>query len=568
MLNGIGISPGIVFAKVKVKKEKHVEITKNDIKDIDGEVNRFRQAIEYSKMQIKEIRSKTSELIGEKEAKIFDAHELILEDVAFTDEIINKIKACSINSEAAIDEISNNFISIFNNMDDPYMKEKASDIKDVSKRVVSNLLGIEQWDFDSITGQVIIVSEELTPSDTANFHKDKVLGFITEFGGKTSHTAILAKTLGIPAVTGIKDILGNIVDGDLVIVDGNCGKVIVNPDDEIIETYKEIKEKYEKQSLIYKEYKDKETITKDGINVDLVANIGIPSDVEEVIDNGAEGIGLFRSEFLFMERDKLPTEKEQLEAYKEVVENMGNKPVVIRTIDIGGDKDIPYLDLPGEMNPFLGYRAIRMCLDRQEMFKTQLRALLRASNYGNLKIMFPMISNIDELHEAKKILNETKEDLENDGLAYDKDIEIGMMIEVPSAAIMSDVFAKEVDFFSIGSNDLIQYTVAVDRGNEKILDLYDEFNPAVLRLIHSVIKNAHEEGIWVGMCGEAASNIKLIPILLAMGLDEFSMNSCSLLQARYYISQLSVKELEQDLPLLLKLKNSEAIKDFINKKYI
>ncbi|GMQ58940.1 phosphoenolpyruvate--protein phosphotransferase [Vallitalea sediminicola] len=565
MLNGIGISPGIVLAKAKVKKENNIEIIKESIQDINAEIDRFRKAIECSKIQIKEVRNKTLAEIGEKEARIFDAHELILEDITFTDGVVNKIKDCLMNSEAAIKEVSDGFISIFNNMDDAYMKEKASDIKDVSDRVIYNLLGIEQCDFESMTEEVIIVSKDLTPSDTASFNKDKVRGFITEFGGKTSHTAILARTLEIPAVTGINDLLQNIEDDDFLIIDGNTGKVIVNPDNEIIQEYEDKKSDYEKELLVYKKYKDKKTISKDGINVELVANIGMPSDIKGVLDNGAEGIGLFRTEFLFMDRDKLPTEEEQFQAYKEVILNMKNKPVVIRTIDIGGDKEVPYLNLPTEMNPFLGYRAIRMCLDRQDMFRTQLRALLRASNYGNLKIMFPMISNMDEIQEAKKILAEIKVELNNNKLLFNKNIEIGMMIEIPSAAIMSDVFAKEVDFFSIGSNDLIQYTVAVDRGNDKIANLYDEFNPAVLRLINLIIKNAHEEGIWVGMCGEAASNTELIPILLAMGLDELSMNASSLLQARYLISKVSINDIKKELPQILKMKKGKQIQKFISK---
>ncbi|WP_304942330.1 phosphoenolpyruvate--protein phosphotransferase [Vallitalea guaymasensis] len=565
MLSGIGISPGIVLAKAKVKKEHNIEIIRESIKDINAEIDRFHEAIECSKKQIKEVRDKTLAEIGEKEARIFDAHELILEDVTFTDQVINKIKDCLINSESAIKEVSNNFIAIFNNMDDAYMKEKASDIKDVTERVIYNLLGIEQCDFNSMTEEVIVVSKDLTPSDTASFNKDKVLGFITEFGGKTSHTAILARTLEIPAVTGINDLLQKIKDDDFLIIDGNSGQVIVNPDNEVIKEYEKKKSEYEKQLLVYKKYKDKKTISKDGINVELVANIGMPSDIKGVLNNGAEGIGLFRTEFLFMDRDRLPTEEEQFQAYKEVVQKMGDKPVVIRTIDIGGDKEVPYLCLPAEMNPFLGYRAIRMCLDRQDMFRTQLRALLRASNYGNLKIMFPMISNIDEIQEAKKILEEIRVDLRNNGILFNENIEIGMMIEIPSAAIMSDIFAKEVDFFSIGSNDLIQYTVAVDRGNDKIASLYDEFNPAVLRLINTIIKNAHNEGIWVGMCGEAASNTELIPILLAMGLDEFSMNASSLLQARYLISQLSVNDIKQELPQILQMQKGKQIQKYISK---
>ena len=398
--------------------------------------------------------------------------------------------------------------------------------------------------------------------------KDKVIGIVTELGGRTSHTSIMARSLEIPAVAGVKDITNIAKNGDFMIVDGSKGIVLINPSQDEVEFYQREKEKYEEFKQQTRQMKGKESISKDGVKVEIAANIGTPKDVDNVIENDGEGVGLYRTEFLYMDNDRLPTEDEQFEAYKVVAERLEGKPIVIRTLDVGGDKDIPYLELPKEMNPFLGYRAIRLCLDRRDIFKTQLRALLRASAYGNIKIMFPMISNIQEVREAKRILEEAKEELRKENIPFNEDIEVGIMVEIPSVAIHSDIFAREVDFFSIGTNDLIQYTLAVDRGNQEISHLYNQYDPAVLRLIKMTIDNGHKAGIWVGMCGEAAGDEKLIPVLLGMGLDEFSMNPASILKARYIISNTSKKEVEGMLDEILSLPTAEDVERYIDENII
>lgn len=567
MVRGIGISPGIVFGKVKTMIKDQVNLEKKNIENRNEEIDRLVHAIASSKQQINEIAIKTKATIGESEAKIFEAHELILEDATLIDGIKDKINEEMVNAEYAVSVVAKQFMDIFDSMDDAYMKEKSADIKDVSDRIIRNLLGIEAWHLADNEDKVIIVAEDLTPSDTALLDKNKVLGFVTAVGGKTSHTAILARILEIPAISGIQGIMEKLHDGDDLILDGQEGIVIVNPSSDDIHDYQEKKKVYDNQLLLYKKYLNKPSITKDGKEVEIFANIGLPDDTDKVIANGAEGIGLFRTEFLFMNRKNLPTEQEQYEAYKDVATGLKGKPVVIRTLDIGGDKEVDYLHLQAELNPFLGYRAIRLCLDRKEIFMTQLRALLRASAYGNIKIMFPMISSVHELREAKQMLQEAKKALENEGILYSDSIELGMMIEVPSAAMMSDLLAKEVDFFSIGTNDLIQYMVAVDRGNEKIAHLYHEFNPGVLRMIKMVIDNAHEANIWVGMCGEAASNPYMLPLLLAMGLDEFSVCPSAVLELRYIMSKLSVDHIKSKLDTILMMADEHAIEKYMEEYY-
>ncbi len=427
------------------------------------------------------------------------------------------------------------------------------------------MLGIKSVDLSTLKESVLLVSNDLTPSQTANMDKEKVLGFLTNMGGRTSHTAIMARSLEIPAVVGLKNITTTIKQGDYVIIDGDSGKVLINPDAENIAFYNKLKEECEKIKQGLQSFKDQASVTFDGKKVELAGNIGTPEDITGLLNNGAEGVGLFRTEFIYMNRECLPTEEEQFDSYKTVLEALSPKPVVIRTLDAGGDKELSYLNIDKEMNPFLGYRAIRICLKETALFKTQLRALLRASVYGNLKIMFPMISSLEELLLAKDILNEVKEELDTSKVSYDSNIEVGMMIEVPSAAIISDILAKHVDFLSIGTNDLIQYTCAVDRMNEKIHDLYSPFNPAVLRLIKMVIDNGHKEGIWVGMCGEMAGDRKLIPILLGMGLDEFSMSPISILPARKLIHSLSYSDMKIFIDVILTMTTSEDIQSYIEK---
>lgn len=556
-MKGIGTSPGIALGNILVYKEPEITINKKQIQDIDEEIDRLEKAIKTGMKQIEKLYEKTLNNVGKEEAEIFNAHKMMIEDPEFIGDVKETIKSQEVNAEWAVKNVADKFIKIFENIEDEYLRERALDLKDVSNRLLRILLDIETMDLGSLEEECIIVAEDLTPSDTAQMNKEMVIGFVTELGGKTSHTSIMARTLEIPAISGLKDITNEVKNGDFVIIDGKEGLVLLNPSEEEIKTYEQKKKDYQEFKLKLKDMKGKESISKDGVKVEIAANIGTPKDVDKVIENDGEGIGLYRTEFLYMDSKTLPTEEEQFEAYKIVAERLEGKPVVIRTLDVGGDKDIPYLDLPEEMNPFLGYRAIRLCLDRTDMFKTQLRALLRASAFGNIKIMFPMISNIKEIRDAKKILEEAKEELRKENTPFNEDIEVGIMVEIPAVAVHSDIFAKEVDFFSIGTNDLIQYTLAVDRGNQDISYLYNQYHPAVLKLIKMTIENGHKEGIWVGMCGEAAGDEKLIPLLLGMGLDEFSMSSSSILRARWIINNTSKSEIESMLDEILSLPTAD-----------
>lgn len=437
------------------------------------------------------------------------------------------------------------FITMFESMDNEYFRERAADIKDIKKRILAHLLGVKVNDPSTIDEQVVIIAEDLTPSDTAQLDRNFVKGFATNIGGRTSHSAIMARSLEIPAVVGTKTILEDVKDGDMIILDGLEGNVIINPSADQVSHYEEVAKAYEAQKAEWAKLKNEKTVSKDGQHVELAANIGTPNDVEGVLGNGGEAVGLYRTEFLYMGRDNFPTEEEQFEAYKAVLEAMGEKPVVVRTLDIGGDKELPYLHLPKEMNPFLGYRAVRLCLDDTDLFRTQLRALLRASAYGKLRIMFPMIATLNEFRAAKALLLEEKAKLVSEGVTVSDEIEVGMMVEIPSAAVLADQFAKEVDFFSIGTNDLIQYTMAADRMNEKVSYLYQPYNPSILRLVKMVIDAAHKEGKWTGMCGEMAGDQTAIPLLLGLGLDEFSMSATSILPARSLISKLSKAEMAE-----------------------
>lgn len=542
MIKGIGASPGIVIGKVLIVDKKDLKIEKKDIKDIEIEKERLLKAVEKSKKELIKIKEYAMYKVGEEKAKIFEAHLMALEDPQLIDAALDKINEDKVNCEYALQEIRDFLINIFDSMEDMYLKERATDIKDVSDRIIRNILGKEYLQLGDLKEEVILVANDLTPSDTAMMNKDKVIGFLTNIGGRTSHSAIMARSLEIPAVVGLKDITSKLKNGDIVILNGANGNVIINPNTETIKKYDKLKEKIKEKKKALKELIGRETKTLDGHHVQLAGNIGTPNDIAGLLKNDAEGVGLYRTEFLYMNRNDFPSEEEQFQAYKTVLEKMNPKSVVIRTLDIGGDKELPYLKMDKEINPFLGYRAIRICLDRVDIFKTQLRALLRASVYGKLRIMFPMISSVEELLSAKEILEEVKKELDTESIIYSKEIEIGMMIEVPSAAIISDTLAKHVDFFSIGTNDLIQYTCAVDRMNEKIRHLYNEFHPAVLKLIKLVIDNAHKEGKWVAMCGEAAGDEKMIPILLRMGLDEFSMSPISILPARKIITSMNYKE--------------------------
>ncbi|UBH14232.1 phosphoenolpyruvate--protein phosphotransferase [Macrococcus armenti] len=542
-LKGIGASDGIAIAKAYLLIEPDLSFSNDTVSDVDAEVEKFKAAVNQSKVELTQIRNNAEVALGADKAAIFDAHLLVLEDPELINPIEENIRNNKMNAAASLSEVSTNFVNIFESMDNEYMRERAADIKDVSKRVLSHILGVALPNPTLIDEPVVIIAEDLTPSDTAQLNKKFVQGFATNIGGRTSHSAIMSRSLEIPAVVGTKNVTESVQQGDFVIVDGLSGEVIVNPDELTITGYKARQAEFLQEKEELKQLVSDKTVTKEGVHVELAANIGTPNDLDGVKNNGAEGIGLYRTEFLYMGRDAMPTEDEQFEAYKKVLSEMDGKRVVVRTLDIGGDKELPYLNLPKEMNPFLGYRAIRLCLDQQDIFRTQLRALLRASSYGKLSIMFPMIATINEFRDAKAILEEEKQQLLADKVKVADDIELGIMVEIPSTAAMADIFAKEVDFFSIGTNDLIQYTMAADRMSERVSYLYQPYNPAILRLVKQVIDASHKEGKWTGMCGEMAGDTTAIPLLLGLGLDEFSMSATSILKARRQIKNLSQPEM-------------------------
>ncbi|KIQ94991.1 Phosphoenolpyruvate-protein phosphotransferase [Anoxybacillus thermarum] len=566
-LQGIAASNGIAIAKAYRLEHPDLTVEKQTIENPAEQVSRFQQALAKAKEELKAIQAHALKELGEDKAAIFSAHLLVLSDPELVQAVEQKIEQERVNAEFALHDVASMFIAMFEAMDNEYMKERAADIRDVTKRVLAHLLGVTISNPSMITEEVIIVGEDLTPSDTAQLNRKYVKGFTTDIGGRTSHSAIMARSMEIPAVVGTKEATATIQNGDIVIIDGLDGEVIVNPTEEIIAQYEQKRAAFAAQKAEWAKLVHEQTMTKDGHHVELAANIGTPNDVEGVLANGAEGIGLYRTEFLYMGRSELPTEEEQFEAYKTVLEKMEGKPVVVRTLDIGGDKELPYLDLPKEMNPFLGFRAIRLCLDMQEMFRTQLRALLRASVYGNLKVMFPMIATLDEFRQAKAILLEEKEKLVAEGVPVSDEIEVGMMVEIPAAAVLADQFAKEVDFFSIGTNDLIQYTMASDRMNERVSYLYQPYNPAILRLIYNVIEAAHKEGKWVGMCGEMAGEQLAVPILLAFGLDEFSMSATSILRVRSQLKKLSKQEAEQVKNHILSFSTAEEVVRFVKETF-
>lgn len=544
-LNGIAASNGIAIAKAYRLVEPNLTFEKRTINHIEAEVERFHSALQKSKLELEQIRENANANLGADKAAIFEAHLLVLSDPELIAPIEDKIKTDKINAESALKETADMFITMFEQMDNDYMKERAADIRDVTKRVLSHLLGVEIVNPSMIDEEVIVIAEDLAPSDTAQLNRQYVKGFTTNIGGRTSHSAIMARSMEIPAVVGTKTATEEISNGDVIIVDGLKGEVHINPTPELIEQYQKVREAYELQKAEWAKLVNEKTVSSDNHHVELAANIGTPQDLKGVIENGGEAVGLYRTEFLYMGREQLPTEEEQFEAYKSVLEGMKGKPVVVRTLDIGGDKELPYLNLPKELNPFLGFRAIRLCLEEQGIFRTQLRALLRASSYGNLKIMFPMIATLDEFRAGKAILEEEKEKLLSQGQKIADKIELGIMVEIPSTAVLADQFAKEVDFFSIGTNDLIQYTMAADRMNQRVSYLYQPYSPSILRLVKMVIDAAHAEGKWAGMCGEMAGDETAIPLLLGLGLDEFSMSATSILKARSQIRGLSKVDMEK-----------------------
>ncbi len=566
IIKGIAASDGVAIAKAYLLVEPDLSFSQETTDQPEQEIHKFNVALKNSKIELTKIRNNAEEQLGADKAAIFDAHLLVLDDPELINPIEEKIKNDKASAPHALTEVSQNFITIFESMDNEYMKERAADIRDVSKRVLAHLLGVELPNPGIIDESVVIVGHDLTPSDTAQLNKQYVQGFVTNIGGRTSHSAIMSRSLEIPAVVGTKSITESVEQGDMVIIDGLTGDVIIDPTEDELKAYQHKRESFFADREALKQLRDEPSKTKDGQHVELAANIGTPNDLPGVKDNGAEGIGLYRTEFLYMGRDTMPSEDEQFEAYKKVLQEMNGKRVVVRTLDIGGDKELPYLNLPKEMNPFLGYRAIRLCLDQPEIFRPQLRALLRASTYGKLNIMFPMVATIKEFRDAKALLLEEKENLKQEGVEVSDDIELGIMVEIPSTAALADVFAKEVDFFSIGTNDLIQYTMAADRMSERVSYLYQPYNPSILRLVKQVIEASHKEGKWTGMCGEMAGDETAIPLLIGLGLDEFSMSATSILKARRQIKNLSQTEMTQLADRAINCATVDEVVDLVKSK--
>ncbi|MGE5626877.1 MAG: phosphoenolpyruvate--protein phosphotransferase [Solirubrobacterales bacterium] len=538
MKSGISASAGYAIGQAQIRGSYQAKIIQKKISNVILEKERLYNAIGKARTEIIAIRDNVENHIGEDNAAVFEGHLLLLDDPEFIGAVESTIESNIVNAEKAMQEVMDMYISIFDSMDDQYMKTRSADIKEVGNRIITNLLGVNQEGVNTSGKNTIVVSHDLTPSETAMLNRKNVVAFLTDIGGKTSHSAIMARNLEIPLIVGLNDITTSVKNGDILIVDGILGNVIINPDKKTLELYQEKQREYEEEKETLKRLKNVTAVTKSGKVIKVAGNIGKADEVKYVIENGGDEVGLFRTELLYLDRDRLPTELEQLEAYRSVLEKMQGKAVIIRTLDIGGDKPLPYLNIPEETNPFLGYRAIRLCLDRKDIFKVQLRALLRASVYGNLKIMIPMISSLEEFLEVKALINECKKELDERYFAYSDNLEVGIMIEVPAAAICADELAKHADFFSIGTNDLIQYTLAADRGNEKVSYLYNPMHPAVLRLIKMTIDAAHKEGKWCGMCGEMAGDENAVKTLVEFGLDEFSTNFSSMLKIKKKILEL------------------------------
>lgn len=548
MLKGIAASDGVAVAKAYLLVQPDLSFNKTSVEDTDAEATRLDDALAKSTEELQAIRDKAAQSLGEAEAQVFDAHLMVLSDPEMVGQIKQNIQDNKVNAEAALKEVTDMYIGMFEAMDDnAYMQERAADIRDVAKRILAHLLGVTLPNPSMINEEVIVVAHDLTPSDTAQLDRTYVKAFVTDIGGRTSHSAIMARSLEIPAIVGTKEITDKVKAGDILAVNGIIGDVIIDPTDAEKSEFEAEAKAYADQKAEWDKLKNAETVTADGKHVELAANIGTPKDLEGVHKNGGEAVGLYRTEFLYMDSSDFPTEEDQYQAYKAVLEGMEGKPVVVRTMDIGGDKELPYLTLPHEMNPFLGYRALRISLSElgDGMFRTQMRALLRASVHGNLRIMFPMVATLKEFRAAKAIFEDEKQKLVNEGVEVSNDIQVGIMIEIPAAAVLADKFAKEVDFFSVGTNDLIQYTMAADRMNERVSYLYQPYNPSILRLIKNVIDAAHAEDKWAGMCGEMAGDQTAVPLLLGMGLDEFSMSATSILKTRSLMKRLDTTKMAE-----------------------
>ncbi|MCI1180215.1 phosphoenolpyruvate--protein phosphotransferase [Enterococcus faecium] len=548
MLKGIAASDGVAVAKAYLLVQPDLTFSKATVEDTAAEEARLDAALAKSTEELQQIREKAAQSLGEAEAQVFDAHLMVLSDPEMVGQIKQNIKDNSVNAESALKEVTDMYIGMFEAMEDnAYMQERAADIRDVAKRILAHLLGVTLPNPSMINEEVVVVAHDLTPSDTAQLDRNFVKAFVTDIGGRTSHSAIMARSLEIPAIVGTKEITAKVKEGDILAVNGIEGDVIIDPTDEQKAEFEKTGADYAAQKAEWEKLKNAETVTADGKHFELAANIGTPKDLVGVHNNGGEAVGLYRTEFLYMDSPDFPTEDDQYEAYKAVLEGMEGKPVVVRTMDIGGDKELPYLQLPHEMNPFLGYRALRISLSEQgdEMFRTQMRALLRASVHGNLRIMFPMVATLKEFRAAKAIFEEEKQKLISEGKEVSDTIQVGIMIEIPAAAVLADKFAKEVDFFSVGTNDLIQYTMAADRMNERVSYLYQPYNPSILRLIKNVIDAAHAEGKWAGMCGEMAGDQTAVPLLVGMGLDEFSMSATSILKTRSLMKRLDTAKMAE-----------------------
>lgn len=566
LLTGVPASPGIAIAKAyRLEAEESIP-QQRKVDDPAAEKQRLRSAVDAAKADIDRIRETTLERLGPQKAEIFEAHLFLLDDPDLIDTTLDQIESEGVNAEYALYEVASSIIEALQSMDNEMLRERAADVKDITGRVISKLEGREHSALSELSAETILIAKDLTPSDTAQLNLEFVRGFVTEIGSRTSHSAIMARSLELAAVVGTGVDASGIRTGDMIILDATAGQVIVNPSDEQLREYSTRKAEYEEYKTRMRSYVDRPSVTADGVQVELASNIGGIDDLEKVLANGADGIGLFRTEFLYMGRSSFPSEEEQYSVYKHVLEKMNGKRVVIRTLDIGGDKELPYLQLPKEMNPFLGQRAIRLCLDKEDLFRTQLRALLRASMHGKLAIMFPMIAVLGELREAKRILAEERAKLEQEGTKVSDTLEVGIMIEIPAAAIAADVLAKEVDFFSIGTNDLIQYTMAADRMNESVAYLYQPHHPSILRLVQLVIQAANRHGKWAGMCGEMAGDSAAIPLLLGLGLYEFSMSASSVLPARELISRLSREEWAGLAEQAIGMSTQQEVLDFVNQQ--
>ncbi|MEK0315447.1 phosphoenolpyruvate--protein phosphotransferase [Cohnella sp. 56] len=566
-LTGIAASPGIAIAKAFRYAHAVAEAPERaEVADASAEAERFRAAVARSKTEIDAIREATERRLGAAKAEIFEAHLMLLDDPDLVDAVLEQIANESVNAEYALHEVTAMIVEMLRGMDSEMLRERAADVLDVSGRVMSHLQGRAYATLSGITEETVIVAQDLTPSDTAQLDLDYVRGFVTEIGSRTSHSAIMARSLELPAIVGAGKAAAGVPHGATIVLDANEGRIVVDPSAEELAAFRAKKEAYDARTAELKRLASEPSVSADGVHVELAANIGGVEDVAKALENGADGVGLFRTEFLYMGRSSLPTEEEQYETYRHVLAKMNGKRVVIRTLDIGGDKELPYLALPKESNPFLGLRAVRFCLSREDVFRTQLRALLRASTAGKLNIMFPMIAVASELRQAKALLAEERAKLAREGVPVADDIEVGIMIEIPAAALNADYLAKEVDFFSIGTNDLIQYTMAADRMNDAVSYLYQPYHPSVLRLVRMVIRAAEREGKWTGMCGEMAGDLTAIPLLLGLGLGEFSMSASSVLPARELIGRLSRQEWAGLAEEALQLGTQEEVKQFVEQR--